>query len=109
MSLQKPPIVKRPTQLERLPQDHNPNDTWSPYPRQAALEPAHTNCVINGVFDLMLIVWDICDYFFGDGEPAAFDLEKVNAFHRRLQNWAESLPKCVSLGCIAPPGVIDMQ
>ncbi|KAJ5552592.1 hypothetical protein N7494_001970 [Penicillium frequentans] len=81
MSLQKHPIIKRPILLERLPRDHDPNDTWSPYPRQAAPQPAHTNCVINGVFDLMLIVWETCDYFFGDDKPEIFDLEKVNAFH----------------------------
>lgn len=109
MTLQKPAIIKRPTQLQRLPQDHDPNDTWSPYPRQAEPEPAHTNCVLNGVFDLMLIVWDTCDYFFGDDQPEAFDLEKVDALHQRLQNWAESLPECIGLECTTTPGVMDMQ
>ncbi|KAJ5805842.1 uncharacterized protein N7503_003444 [Penicillium pulvis] len=109
MSLQKHPIIKRPILLERLPRDHDPNDIWSPYPRQAAPQPAHTNCVINGVFDLMLIVWEICDYFFGDNKPEILELEKVNAFHYRLQNWADSLPECIILGCNALPGVMDMH
>lgn len=109
MSLHKPPIIKRPIPLEPLPRDHDPNDNWSPYPRLAAPQPAHTNCVINGVFDLMLIVWETCDYLFGDNKPEIFDLEKVNAFHRRLQNWADSLPGCISIGRNAIPGVMDMQ
>lgn len=57
----------------------------------------------------MLIVWDICDYFFGDGQPASFDLESVNIFHHRLQAWAETLPECIGLGCTPTPGVMDMQ
>ncbi|KAJ5986493.1 hypothetical protein N7451_010858 [Penicillium sp. IBT 35674x] len=109
MSLHKHPIIKRPILLERLPVDHDPNDIWSPYPRQAAPQPAHTNCVTNGVFDLTLIVWEICDYFFGDNKPEIFDLEKVNAFHRRLQKWADSLPECISLGCNEVPGVMEMH
>lgn len=109
MSLQKPAIAKRPTKLARLPRDHDPNDTWCPYPGQTEPEPAHTSCVFNGVFDLMLIVWDICDYFFGDGKPAVFDIEKVNAFHHRLETWTENLPECIGLGCTATPGTMDMQ
>lgn len=109
MALQKPAIIKRPTQLERLSQDHDLNDTWSSYPRQGEPVPAHTNCVINGTFEMMLIGWEICDYFFGDGKPATFDLEKVNALHHRLQKWAESLPECICLGCTSAPGIIDMQ
>ncbi|KAJ6121025.1 hypothetical protein N7523_005305 [Penicillium sp. IBT 18751x] len=107
--LQKPAIATRPTKLERLSRGHDPEDTWCPYPRQVEPAPAHTGCVINGVFDLMLIVWDICDYFFGEGKPAAFDLENVNTFHYRLQAWAETLPECVGLGCTPTPGVMDMH
>ncbi|KAJ5126680.1 hypothetical protein N7448_007459 [Penicillium atrosanguineum] len=109
LGLQKPAIATRPTKLERLPRSHDPGDTWCPYPRQVEPEPAHTSCVINGVSDLMLIVWDICNYFFGDGKPATLDLENINSFYHRLQTWAETLPECIGLGCTPTPGVMDMH
>ena len=111
MSLQKPAVIKKPA-VERLSEYHGPNDTWCPYPRQAQAEPilAHTDCVVNGIFDLMLIGWDVCDYFFGDGKPEVFDIERANAFHQKLQIWAENLPACISLGCTSPaPAILDMQ
>ena len=110
MSLQKSPIIKRPIELERLPQDHDPHDTWSPYPRQAVPKPAHTNCVMDSLFDLMLIVWDVCDYFFGDSKPPlVFNFEKVDDLQKRLQAWAEGLPECICLGRTTAPGIMDMQ
>lgn len=58
----------------------------------------------------MLIGWDVSDYFFGDGKPEVFEIERANALHRRLQLWAENLPACISLGFTSTaPAILDMQ
>lgn len=110
LSLQKPSIMKTPTSIKRFARDHDPRDTWVPYPRQSKPIPAHTNCVINSLFDLMLIVRDVANYFFGDEKPLHSNVIKViYAFYKRLKKWSLNLPQCISLGYASTPGIMDMQ
>ncbi|KAJ5298495.1 uncharacterized protein N7443_006615 [Penicillium atrosanguineum] len=108
LSLQKPSIVKIP-KFEPLPQTHGAEDTWIPYPRQAKSQQAHTNCVITGVFNLAVILWDISNYLFGDEKPLSLDPIEADAFYYRLTKWAEDLPECISLKNTPTPGVMDMH
>ncbi|KAJ5761452.1 hypothetical protein N7533_003491 [Penicillium manginii] len=108
LSFQKPTIIKRP-QLKYSPQDHRPSDDWTPYPRQADPQPAHTNCVKNGLFDLSNILWEVSEYLFGDEKPATPDTTKIDAFYERLQNWAKCLPSCIDKESNATPGVMDIH
>lgn len=102
--------MKRPTSLRRLSQSHDVRDTWVPYPRQAEPVPAHTNCLINGLLDLMLIVWDVTNYFFEDELPLRSDVENaVNIFHQRLEQWNSNLPLCMGADTDSTPGIMDMQ
>ncbi|PLB46427.1 hypothetical protein P170DRAFT_465950 [Aspergillus steynii IBT 23096] len=115
LSLQKPPVMKKPD-IKRLPEDHHPADVWVPYPLQEDPRPAHTNCVINALYDLQVIAWDIANYFFGDkesennGMPPYSELERIiDEFYGRLQNWANNVSECVSLGHTPNPGAIDLH
>lgn len=107
--------MKKPD-IKRLPEDHDPTDTWAPYPLQADPRPSHTNCVMNALRDLQVIAWDISEYFFGDndlennGMPPYSELERIiDQFYRRLQDWKKNISDCVSVGHTTTPGVIDLQ
>lgn len=109
LAFQKAALMKKP-ETEYLPQNHDPRDTWAPYPRQSESVPAHTNCWINANFDLHVILWDITNCFFADEKPPRSDwVEMVNSFHARLQRWSEQLPDCIGLGQTSVPGIIDLQ
>ena len=94
-----------------LPETHDPKDTWVPYPAQAEPVQAHTNCLVNVLFKLGCITWDLCSLFFSNNDkPPQSDTEKmvVNVY-TDLQQWTKELPECVSLGNVPTPGVLDMQ
>lgn len=97
--------------LKYLPRDHDPTDTWVPYPAQSEPVQAHTNCVINSLFDLHIILWDIDNYFFaGEEKPPYPDIERmVDSFQIRLEQWSQQLPDCVSLGRVQNPAITHMQ
>ncbi|OQD81602.1 hypothetical protein PENANT_c026G10180 [Penicillium antarcticum] len=109
LSLHQPAAINRPTDLEYFPETHDPRDLWTPYPRQGEPIAAHTNCLKNGLFNQGLIMWEVCDYLFGDEKTARVDPEIINAFHQRFENWAENLPECIKLGYASTPGVMEMQ
>ena len=99
--------MDKPT-LEYLVRDHDPQDTWIPYPRQAEPVTAHTNCVMNSNFDLQVISCDITKTFFS-GEKSSDWVEMVDSFYNRLQQWLEHLPDCINQENTSVPGVIDLQ
>ncbi|KAJ5584949.1 uncharacterized protein N7459_004749 [Penicillium hispanicum] len=110
LSLQKPALMKKPIDLDRFPQNHDPKDMWMPYPKQSEPAPAHTNCGINGLFDLMLIVWDVSNYFFGDQQPPKSDIPgQVSHFHQRMEEWTSNLPECIDFDHAPTPAIMDMH
>jgi len=109
MCFQKPPLIKRPTSLERFPEDHDPSDTWTPYPRQTESKPAHTNCLINAHSDLAPVIWEITDYLFGDDKTPSTNIEDIDTFHQRLDAVINNLPECISLGETPTVGVMELQ
>ncbi|KAJ6059483.1 hypothetical protein N7444_003122 [Penicillium canescens] len=109
LNLQKGATVNRPTTLKYFPEIHDPDDIWTPYPRQGEPIAAHTNCLKNGLFDQGLIMWEICDYLFGDENNTRVDPEIINTFHQRFESWAEKLPQCIKLGYASTPGVMEMH
>ncbi|KAK9857273.1 hypothetical protein MYU51_020547 [Penicillium brevicompactum] len=109
ISFQKPPLIKRPTSLNRLPENHDPNDTWTPYPHHAGPKPAHTNCLLNGHSDLAPVVWDITDYLFGDHEPSTVSVADIDVFHQRLDTVMENLPECIRPGKTSTIGAMDLH
>lgn len=82
-----------------------------PYPVQAEPVQAHTNCLVNALFKLGCITWDLSSFFFGnDDKPPQSDTEKmVVHVYKDLQQWTKEIPECVSLGNVPTPGVLDMQ
>lgn len=109
ISFQKPPLIKRPTSLNRLPENHDPNDTWTPYPHHAGPKPAHTNCLLNGHSDLAPVVWDITDYLFGDHKPSTVSVADIDVFYQRLDTVMENLPGCIRPGNTPNVGAMDLQ
>ena len=110
ISLQKPSIVRKPSGFERFYEYHDSKDTWMSYPSQIEPVMAHTSCLINKLLDLMLIVWDVSDYFFGDRKPVSSEiLKRVSEFDRRLKRWSENVPECIDSNNAPTPGVLDMQ
>ncbi|RJE18421.1 Transcription factor [Aspergillus sclerotialis] len=110
LSFQKPAMMKKPN-LEYRPLDHDPRDTWVPYPKRSDQLLAHTNCVMNSMFDLHVIFRDITKYFFAhDEKPSRSDIGvMVNSFHIRLQRWSQELPECISFGNASVPAIADMH
>ncbi|KAL4913289.1 hypothetical protein BDW62DRAFT_214378 [Aspergillus aurantiobrunneus] len=102
-SLHKPSIMPRPTTYRYLPRDHNPEDVWCPYTNDHGTvvptpEPAHSNCVSTGLFNLANMLTN---------EEMAY------TFHWRLKQWELELPECLmhaSLVNNAPtPAMLDMH
>ncbi|KAJ5753411.1 uncharacterized protein N7511_007564 [Penicillium nucicola] len=109
LSLQKPTIIQKPTTLEYFPENHDLEDSWTPYPHQGGPVAAHTNCLKNALFVQGLIMWEICNHLF-DGETIMrVDPEVINNFHQRLESWAKNLPRCIQLGYASTPGVMEMH
>lgn len=94
-----------------LPETHDPKDTWVPYPVQAEPVQAHSNCLVNALFKLGRITWDLPRFFFSDDDkPPQSNVEKmVVHIYADLQQWTKEIPKCMSLGNVPTPGVLDMQ
>jgi hypothetical protein len=109
LSFQKPPLIKRPTSTKRFPEDHNPSDTWTPYPRQTEFKPAHTNCLINAHSDIALVIWDVNKYLFGDDKPPSVNIEVIDTFHRRLEEAVNNSPGCIRLGETPTVGAMELQ
>ncbi|KAI9927032.1 hypothetical protein MW887_003413 [Aspergillus wentii] len=111
MALQKPAPHKKP-QFGPLPEDHDEKDVWEPYPLQMEPVPAHTNCIINAVTNLQVILWDVDNYFFDDDEklPHSEIEPKVDEFYARLEEWTTTVPECIALGKnTTTPGVVDLH
>ncbi|KAJ5123873.1 uncharacterized protein N7515_007698 [Penicillium bovifimosum] len=109
LSFQTPSIIKVPKNLNRFPENHDPKDTWIPYPRQAEPVPAHTNCLLNGQLELALVAWEISDYLFGDEKPQIVDLSRIDHFHSLFEKAAANLPECIRLGNTPTPGAMDLH
>jgi hypothetical protein len=109
LCFQKPPLIKKPVAFTHFPEDHDPSDTWTPYPRQTESIPAHTNCVINAHSNLATVIWDICDYLFRDDKPPTVDIEVIDSFHQRLQEVTSNLPNCIRLGQTPTVGAMELQ
>lgn len=109
LALQKPALMRVP-QLNPFPEEHNPLDTWAPFPMQTEPVQAHTNCVANSLFSLQVIVRDISNYFFGDVKLPDPDVGKsIQFLYGRLEEWHDQLPTCVDPDHITTPGIMDMQ
>jgi hypothetical protein len=109
LSLQRPATVNRPTKIEYFPENHDIDDLWTPYPHRGEPVAAHTNCLKNGLFDQGLIMWELCDYLFGENKTIRVDPEIITNFHQRFEKWAENLPQCIKLGVASTPGAMEMQ
>ncbi|RDK41708.1 C6 transcription factor [Aspergillus phoenicis ATCC 13157] len=81
----------------RLPCDHGPDETWTPYPRQASPVQSHIACVFNNFCELSTINTYAFALIFGSGEIPPPDslsrtLQKIRA---RLDGWRDNLPAMV--------------
>ncbi|GLA32902.1 hypothetical protein AnigIFM63326_001548, partial [Aspergillus niger] len=95
----------------RLPCDHGPDETWTPYPRQASPVQSHIACVFNNFCELSTINTYAFALVFGSGEIPPPDslsrtLQKIRA---RLDGWRDNLPACLTPENVTVPHALTLH
>ncbi|PYH91114.1 C6 transcription factor [Aspergillus ellipticus CBS 707.79] len=95
----------------RLPCDHGPDDTWTPYPRQANPVQSHIACVFNNLCELSTINTDASALVSSSGQipppdSRARTLQKIRA---RLDRWRDNLPECLTLENVTVPHALTLR
>jgi hypothetical protein len=108
LRLQNPAMIKR-GDFEHFPKYHDWRDSWIPYPRQAEPLSAHTDCVMDSMFTLAIILRDVSGFLFREAKPAYPNFTNVDKLYQRLRQWSQTLAECITEENISLPAVMEMQ
>ncbi|KAE8154583.1 hypothetical protein BDV25DRAFT_126445 [Aspergillus avenaceus] len=99
MAYRKPPVVEKPRRSR--PKCHHQPDShlWYPYPSEDEGHETHLLCHLDRLSELTVIINDWCSTSFISLQKAGLEHIRTmtNTMQRRLFEWQEALPGCLTL------------
>ncbi|PYI00418.1 C6 transcription factor [Aspergillus sclerotiicarbonarius CBS 121057] len=104
-------LALAPPDRPRPPCNHNPDDTWVPYPHRASPVQSHISCVFNGFCELSTIAIHATSLVFGsEPKPSPEDLTHIlKEVRTRLDQWRDNLPECLIVENITVPHALTLH